>query len=54
MVIPYPWTFHNIYKVLCRYASSNQCCICGDANLGIAKLASDREFLDGLARVILY
>src|SRR6266480_1553601 len=54
MVIPHTRTFHNMHRVSCRYACSNQCCICGDADLGIAKLSGDSEFLDSLARLILH
>jgi hypothetical protein len=53
MVITYSWAVHHMHSVLSLYACSNQCCICSDANLGIAKLSGDREFFDGLARLIL-
>ena len=49
-----PLDFAQYAQGTCRYACNNQCCICGDANLGIAKLSGDREFLDGLARLILH
>ena len=54
MVITYSWTVHNMHRIPCRYTCSNQCGICGDTDLGIAKLSGDREFLDGLARLILH